>query len=45
VAERTFAWQARARRLSKDDELLCSTSAAMIYVGMIWLMLRRLTRK
>ena len=45
VVERTFAWQAQARRLSKDYELLCSTSAAMIYVCMIRLMLRRLTRR
>jgi transposase len=45
VVERTFAWQAQARRLSKDYELLCSTSEAMIYVCMIRLMLRRLTRR
>jgi len=43
--ERTFAWQAQARRLSKDDELLCSTSEAFISVCMIRLMLRRLTRR
>jgi putative transposase len=45
VVERTFAWQAQARRLSKDYEVLCSTSEAMIYVCMIRLMLRRLTRR
>jgi putative transposase len=45
VVERTFAWQAQARRLSKDYELLCSTSEAMIYVCMIRLILRRLTRR
>jgi putative transposase len=45
VVERTFAWQAQARRLSKDYELLCSTSEAMIYVCMIRLLLRRLTRR
>lgn len=45
VVERTFAWQAQARRLSKDYELLCTTSEAMIYVCMIRLMLRRLTRR
>jgi putative transposase len=45
VVERTFGWQAQARRLSKDYELLCSTSEAMIYVCMIRLMLRRLTRR
>ena len=45
VVDRTFAWQAQARRLSTDDELLCSTSEAFIYVCMIRLMLRRLTRR
>jgi putative transposase len=45
VVERTFAWQSHARRLSKDYELLCSTSEAFISVGMIRLMLRRLTRR
>ncbi len=45
VVERTFAWQSHARRLSKDYELLCSTSEAFIYVCMIRLMLRRLTRR
>lgn len=45
VVERTFAWQAQARRLSKDDELLCTTSEALIYVCMIRLLLRRLTRR
>jgi|SRR5215813_706566 len=45
VVERTFAWQSQARRLSKDYELLCGTSEAMIYVCMIRLMLRRLTRR
>ena len=45
VVERTFAWQGQSRRLSKDYELLCSTSEALIYVCMIRLMLRRLTRR
>lgn len=45
VVERTFAWQAQARRLSKDYELLCASSEAMIYVCMIRLLLRRLTRR
>ena len=43
--ERTFAWQSHARRLSKDYELLCSTSEAFVSVCMIRLMLRRLTRR
>jgi putative transposase len=44
VVERTFAWQSQQRRLSKDDERLCVTSEALIYVAMIRLMLRRLAR-
>jgi transposase len=45
VVERTFAWQSQSRRLSKDYELLCHTSEMVIYVCMIRLMLRRLTRR
>jgi transposase len=45
VVERTFAWQAQSRRLSKDDELLCTTSEAFISVAMIRLMVRRLARQ
>jgi putative transposase len=45
VVERTFAWQSQARRLSKDYELLCTTSAVVIYACMIRLMLRRLARR
>jgi putative transposase len=45
VVERTFAWQSQSRQLSKDYELLCSTSEAVIYVCMIRLMLRRLARR
>jgi transposase len=45
VVERTFGWQTQARRLSKDYELLCSTSEAFIYVAMIRLMVRRLSRR
>jgi putative transposase len=45
VVERTFAWQGQNRRLSKDYELLCPTSEAVIYVAMIRLMLRRLARR
>jgi transposase len=45
VAERTCGWQSQARRLSKDHELICATSEAMICVCMIRPMLRRLTRR
>ena len=44
VVERTFAWFGRYRRLSKDYEYLTSTSETMLYIAMINLMLRRLTR-
>jgi putative transposase len=42
VVERTFAWLYRSRRLSKDDEREPESSAAMLRVSMIHLMLRRL---
>jgi len=42
VVDRTFAWLADYRRLSKDYEVLTETSEAMIYVAMIRLMVRRL---
>lgn len=42
VVERTFGWFNWYRRLSKDYEVLPSTSEAFIYVGMIRIMLRRL---
>jgi putative transposase len=44
IVERTFGWLNRYRRLSKDYELLPATSAAMIQVTMIHLMIRRLAR-
>ena len=44
VVERTFAWFAHNRRLSKDYERLCATSESWIYLTMIRLMLRRLAR-
>ena len=42
VVERTFAWLGRSRRLYKDCEKLPQTSAAMIQIAMIHLMVRRL---
>ena len=44
VVARTFGWQSQQRRLRKDDERLCATSEAWIYVAMSRLMLRRLAR-
>jgi len=42
VVERTFAWLTQCRRLSKDYEVLPSSSEAMSYIAMTRLMLRRL---
>ena len=42
VVERTFAWLGRSRRLSKDYERSTESSAAMVVLSMIHLMLRRL---
>ena len=44
VVERTFAWLGRYRRLSKDYETSTVNSETMIYLAMIHLMSRRLTR-
>jgi len=44
VAERTFGWLNRYRRLSKDYEVLPATSEAMIKVATINLMTQRLAR-
>ena len=43
--ERTFAWWYQYRRLSKDYEYLTATSAAMIYIAMMHLMVRRIAAK
>ena len=44
VIERTIAWIMRNRRMSRDYEFLSETTEALIYVAMIRLMLRRLTK-
>jgi putative transposase len=41
---RTCAWMGRYRRLSRDYERLCATTAALVFVAMSRLMLRRLVR-
>ena len=44
IVERTFAWQGRSRRLSKDYEALCETAETWIHIAMIHLMVKRLAR-
>ena len=43
VVERTISWVNNGRRLSKDYEYWPETSEALIHVGMIDVMLKRLT--
>lgn len=45
IVERTFAWLVRYRRHSRDYEHRSETSETMIYIAMIALMSRRLTRR
>ena len=44
IVERTFGWLVRQRRLARDYERLPETSEAFIYVAMIRLMIRTLTK-
>jgi putative transposase len=44
IVERTFAWLGKCRRLSKDYEHFSQTSEHWIYLAMIHLMLKRLSR-
>jgi putative transposase len=44
VAERTFAWITRNRRMSRDYEFLAQTTEALVYLSMIRLMLKRLAK-
>ena len=39
-----FAWIGKHRRMCKDYEYLTSSSESMIYLTMIWLMLKRLAK-
>lgn len=45
VVERTFGWLSQCRALARDYDYHAETSAALIQVAMIHLMLRRLARK
>ena len=42
VAERTFAWLGRSRRLSKDYERRTDSSACMIRISALHLLLKRM---
>ena len=44
IVERTFAWFGKFRRLSKDYELVTSTSLSMMYLVMIRLMCKRVSQ-
>ncbi len=44
VVERTFAWFSLHRRLTRDYEVLTTSSEAMIYIAMTRIMVRRLAR-
>ena len=44
VAERTFSWFARNRRIAKDDENLADTLAAFVTLAAIQFAVRRLAR-
>jgi len=44
IVERTFAWLARHRRLSKDYEKTTASSEAITYIAMISLMSKRIAR-
>jgi len=45
IVERAFAWTSRCRRHSKDYDRTVESSDAMVYIAIIGLMSRRLTRK
>jgi transposase len=45
IAERTFGWLGRCRRLAKDFENLARSHAAFFILAMIRLMVRRIVRR
>lgn len=45
VVERTFAWLVKKRRLVVDYEKLPETSESLIYIAMVHLMLKRITKE
>lgn len=45
VVERTFAWLSHHRRLSKEYEVLTTSSEAFVYLAMIRILVRRLAPK
>ena len=44
IVERTFGWLNRSRRLSKSYERTPESDEAFVYIAMIYLMVKRLTR-
>lgn len=42
IVERTFAWFGKCRRLSKDYELIPTSSLSMLYLAMSRLIVRRI---
>ncbi len=42
IVERTFAWFGKCRRLSKDYELIATSSLSMLYLAMTRLVVRRI---
>ncbi|GIW85641.1 MAG: hypothetical protein KatS3mg107_1301 [Gemmataceae bacterium] len=44
IVERTFGWLNRYRRLAEDQERTVESSSALVYVALIPVMVRRLTR-
>lgn len=45
VVERTFGWFNKCRRLSKEYEVLTRNSESLIYIAMISIMTKRISKK